>query len=247
MKQFDRTIQLEASWKEVLSEEFDKDYMKVLSGFLLKEKQQGKQIYPPGNDIFNAFLYTPLNQVEVVILGQDPYHGPGQAHGLCFSVKPGIALPPSLMNVFSEIKNDLGIEKPNHGCLTSWAKQGVLLLNSVLTVEHGRAGAHQGKGWEQFTDKVIDVLNEKCQQLVFLLWGSHAQKKGAHIDAAKHCVLTSPHPSPLSAHRGFIGNQHFSKANKYLESVGRNPINWQLPSVDDVQLGVNTDNKVENV
>ena len=223
-------IQLEDSWLGVLKQEFDQSYMQQLRQFLRAEKDLRKVIYPPGKQIFHAFNTTPFDQVKVVILGQDPYHGPNQAHGLCFSVKPGVSLPPSLINIFKEIENDLGIVTPNHGCLQSWAEQGVLLLNSTLTVERSRAGSHQGRGWETFTDKVIQQLNEQREGLVFMFWGSYAQKKGALIDRQKHRVLTSPHPSPLSAHRGFFGNGHFSKANHYLEQQGLTPINWQLPS-----------------
>jgi uracil-DNA glycosylase len=203
--------------------------MKQLKAFLLSEKQQGKVIYPPSKNIFNAFNSTPLDQVKVVILGQDPYHGPNQAHGLCFSVQPGVPAPPSLQNMFKELNRDLGIPIPPHGCLQSWAEQGVLLLNATLTVEQGRAGSHQGKGWETFTDKAIQLVNEQCQGVVFLLWGSYAQKKSAFIDSRKHLILKAPHPSPLSAHRGFIGCGHFSKANQYLQQLKKPPIDWRLP------------------
>lgn len=222
------TIQLEASWLAELAGEFQQDYMQKLKVFLQREKAAHKQIYPPGKLIFNAFNTTPLDKVKVVIIGQDPYHGPGQAHGLCFSVLPGVDIPPSLLNIYKELESDLGITRPNHGCLTSWAEQGVLLLNAVLTVERSRAASHQGKGWEQFTDKAISVLNEKKSGLVFLLWGSYAQKKGQFIDRNKHLVLQSPHPSPLSAHRGFLGNKHFSQANAYLEKKGKEIINWEI-------------------
>ena len=223
-------IQLEDSWLAILEQEFEQPYMQQLRQFLRAEKDRRKVIYPPGKQIFHAFNTTPFDQVKVVILGQDPYHGPNQAHGLSFSVKPGVSLPPSLINIFKEIENDIGIPTPSHGCLQSWAEQGVLLLNATLTVERSRAGSHQGKGWETFTDKVIQALNEQREGLVFMLWGSYAQKKGALIDRDKHQILTSPHPSPLSAHRGFFGNSHFSKANHYLEQQGLTPINWQLPS-----------------
>lgn len=223
-----KKIDLHPSWLEYLGSEFEKDYMLKLKAFLLQQKQQGKIIYPPSPLIFNAFNSTPLDQVEVVILGQDPYHGPGQAHGLCFSVQPGVQTPPSLQNIFKEIKRDLSISPPTHGCLQSWADRGVLLLNATLTVEQGQAGSHQGKGWEQFTDRAIQLVNEHCTGVVFLLWGSYAQKKGQFIDASKHLVLKSPHPSPLSAHRGFIGNGHFSKANQYLQKQGKKPIDWSL-------------------
>ena len=222
-------INLEPGWLSVLEGEFDKPYMKELKGFLQQEKSSGKRIYPPGSLWFNAFNSTPFDEVRVVILGQDPYHGPRQAHGLCFSVQPGIRIPPSLMNIYKELESDLGITPAPHGCLESWAKQGVLLLNATLTVEQGRAGAHQGKGWEQFTDAAIHALNDRKEHLVFMLWGSYAQKKGAFIDTGKHLVLKSTHPSPLSAHRGFLGCRHFSKANAYLRETGQAPIDWALP------------------
>lgn len=211
-----------------MGSEFDADYMIRLRAFLQGEKAAGKRIFPPGPEIFNALNSTPLGCVKVVIIGQDPYHGPGQAHGLCFSVKPGVRVPPSLQNIYKELHADIDFEIPRHGYLQSWAEQGVLLLNATLTVEQGRAGAHQGKGWEQFTDRIIELLNEQ-QGLVFLLWGSYAQKKGAAIDRARHLVLQSPHPSPLSASRGFFGNRHFSRANAYLQQQGRPAISWQLP------------------
>lgn len=222
-------IQLEPAWLAHLEGEFEQPYMGELKTFLLQQKRQGKVIFPPGPEYFNAFQRTPIDKVKVVILGQDPYHGPGQAHGLCFSVPMGIKPPPSLVNIFKEIDSDLGIPPANHGCLTHWAEQGVLLLNSVLTVEQGRAASHQGKGWETFTDRVIEVLNAQREGLVFLLWGSYAQRKGAMIDRARHEVLQSPHPSPLSAHRGFFGCRHFSRANGYLQSRGESPIDWSLP------------------
>lgn len=222
------SIQLDASWLHYLAPEFELDYMRHLKEFLVEEKSAGKIIYPRGDDIFNAFNSTPFNDVRVVVLGQDPYHGPGQAHGLCFSVQKGVKFPPSLLNIFKEINRDLGVPIPEHGCLESWAKQGVLLLNATLTVEQARAGSHQGKGWEQFTDKAIEHLNQQCEGLVFLLWGSYAQKKGQLIDTQRHKVLKSPHPSPLSAHRGFLGNGHFSLTNQYLVDKGLSPINWQL-------------------
>jgi uracil-DNA glycosylase len=221
-------IKLPACWLSVLGEEFTQPYMKELKAFLASEKTNKKIIYPKGENIFKAFELTPFDNVKVVILGQDPYHGPDQAHGLCFSVQEGINKPPSLLNIFKEIERDLKIPINKHGCLESWAKQGVLLLNSVLTVQQGMAASHQGKGWERFTDKVIEVINAKHEGVVFLLWGSYAQKKGAFIDRNKHLVLTSVHPSPLSAHRGFIGNGHFSKTNQYLSQHGKMPINWQL-------------------
>lgn len=223
-----REVQLHPSWKTALETEFAADYMLQLRRFLQQEKAAGKRIYPPGNEIFNALNSTPLDAVRAVIIGQDPYHGPGQAHGLCFSVKPGVQVPPSLQNIYKELHADVGFEIPRHGYLQPWAEQGVLLLNATLTVEHGRAGSHQGKGWEVFTDRIIQILNQQ-QGLVFLLWGSYAQKKGAAIDRKRHLVLQSPHPSPLSASRGFFGNRHFSRANAYLAGQGRATINWQLP------------------
>ncbi len=225
-------IQLEASWLVELANEFDHAYMQNLRVFLQQEKAAHKQIYPTSKLIFNALNTTPLEQVKVVILGQDPYHGPGQAHGLCFSVLPGVAIPPSLNNIYKELESDIAIKPSQHGCLTHWAEQGVLLLNSVLTVEKSLAASHQGKGWERFTDKVISILNEKKSGLVFLLWGSYAQKKGQFIDRNKHLVLQSPHPSPLSAHRGFLGNKHFSQTNAYLQKQGRQIIDWKIPALD---------------
>lgn len=222
-------IKLEHSWKQQLIEEFSKPYMQSLKDFLRQEKQAKKTIYPKGNEIFNAFNFTPYDQVKVVILGQDPYHGPNQAHGLCFSVKPGIAIPPSLLNIYKELKSDLGVQPVKHGYLEPWAKQGVLLLNSVLTVENGRAASHQGKGWEKFTDQVIAKLNAREKPVIFVLWGNYAQRKGEFIDQNRHHVLRSPHPSPLSASRGFLGNKHFSTINTILISEGLEPINWQLP------------------
>ena len=223
-----KKIDLHPSWLAHIQTEFDQPYMQQLRAFLLAEKQQGKVIYPPSPLIFNAFNSTPLDQVKVVILGQDPYHGPNQAHGLCFSVQPGVPAPPSLQNMFKELERDLAIAPPNHGCLQAWADQGVLLLNATLTVEQARAGAHQGRGWETFTDRAIQCVNEQCEHVVFMLWGSYAQKKGAFINRNKHLVLTAPHPSPLSAYRGFLGCGHFSKANNYLAAHNRTPINWTL-------------------
>lgn len=223
-------VKLNDSWKKVLIDEFDKDYMVRLREFLRQEKQQGKVIFPRGDEYFKAFDTTPFEKVKVVILGQDPYHGPRQAHGLCFSVQKGVAFPPSLLNIFKEIHADLGLPIPTHGCLTHWAEQGVLLLNSVLTVEQGRAAAHQGKGWEQFTDRVIRELAEQREGVVFMLWGSYAIKKGQFIDRKRHLVLTAPHPSPLSAHRGFLGCKHFSQANAFLQSRGEKPIDWTVPA-----------------
>ncbi len=222
-------VRLEQSWKELLLPEFELEYMRSLREFLLREKQQGKVIFPAGNDIFNALNSTPFHKTRVVILGQDPYHGPGQAHGLCFSVRPGVETPPSLKNIYKEIAADLGIPPARSGCLQYWAEQGVLLLNAVLTVESGQAASHQGKGWEQFTDRIVALLNERREGLVFLLWGSYAQRKGAIIDRHRHLVLESVHPSPLSASRGFFGNHHFSKANSYLSANGQAPIDWRVP------------------
>ena len=201
-------------------------YKRQLREFLKEEKQQRKVIYPRSADWFNAFNATPVDKVKIVILGQDPYHGPGQAHGLCFSVQPGVRLPPSLLNIFKELNQDLGIEIPRSGSLQRWAEQGVLLLNSSLTVEHGKAGSHQNKGWERFTDAAIQGIEKKKENLVFMLWGSYAQKKGQFIDGNRHLVLKSVHPSPLSAHRGFFGNKHFSQANRWLTQHGAAPIDW---------------------
>jgi uracil-DNA glycosylase len=224
----DERLQIEPSWKARVGDYFDRPEMHALSEFLRAEKRAGKRIYPPGPEIFAALAATPFAAVKVVILGQDPYHGPGQAHGLCFSVRPGVPVPPSLLNIFAEIESDLGLPRPDHGCLTLWAQRGVLLLNSVLTVQAGMAGSHQGKGWEGFTDRVIDELNRGREHLVFLLWGSYAQAKGKLIDGRRHCVLKAPHPSPLSAHRGFLGCRHFSKTNQYLESQNQAPVDWSL-------------------
>lgn len=221
-----REIRLEESWKTRLADEFEQPYMVALSQFLLERKRAGVVIYPPGPLIFNALDSTPFDRVKVVILGQDPYHGPGQAHGLCFSVREGVEWPPSLRNIFREIADDLGCKPPASGNLLPWAQQGVLLLNAVLTVEKGRAGSHQGRGWERFTDRIVSELNAGRNGLVFMLWGSYAMKKGAAIDRQRHLVLTAPHPSPLSAHRGFFGCRHFSKANAWLEKQGEAPIRW---------------------
>ncbi|TAL37859.1 MAG: uracil-DNA glycosylase [Alphaproteobacteria bacterium] len=219
-------IKLDPSWMNAVGGEFEQPYMKKLKEFLVQEKAAGRVVYPKGADIFNALNTTPFGRVEVVILGQDPYHGPDQAHGLAFSVRPGIALPPSLVNIYKEIEASCGIKLPRQGDLTGWARQGVLLLNATLTVQAANAGSHQGRGWEQFTDAVIRTLNERGENIVFMLWGSYAQKKGAFIDRKKHLVLEAPHPSPLSAHRGFLGCGHFKKANEYLEQHGRKPIDW---------------------
>ena len=220
---------LSDDWPKYLGPEFQKDYMVKLKSFLVKELACGKVIYPHGSEFFTAFKLTPLAKVKVVILGQDPYHGPGQAHGLSFSVKKNVPPPPSLVNIYKEIQGDLGLSPPRHGLLESWAKQGVLLLNSVLTVERSRACSHQGQGWETFTDKAVDILNQRKNHLVFLLWGAYAGRKGASIDSKKHKILKAPHPSPLSAHRGFFGCRHFSQANHYLKQMGHSPIDWSLP------------------
>lgn len=218
-------VKIEKSWKEALQAEFDKPYFAALVDFV-KQEYATKKIFPPAPLIFSAFDQCPLDEVKVVILGQDPYHGPGQAHGLCFSVNDGIEFPPSLVNIFKEIQRDLRILFPSTGNLTRWAKQGVLLLNATLTVEEHQAGSHQGKGWEIFTDAVIKVLSDKRENLVFMLWGSYAQQKGAYINHSKHLVLRSVHPSPLSAYRGFIGCGHFSEANEFLISKEKAPIQW---------------------
>lgn len=223
-------LKLEASWKERVGDYFEQPQMRALRRFLRQQKQADKRIFPPGPEMFAAFDYTPFDAVKVVILGQDPYHGPGQAHGLSFSVRPGVRVPPSLNNIFREIERDLGVARPDHGCLVPWAERGVLLLNSVLSVEQGVAGAHRKQGWEGFTDTVIDVLNREREGLVFLLWGSYAQAKGRLVDTSRHLVLRAPHPSPLSAHRGFIGCGHFSAANRYLEQHGKAAVDWLLPS-----------------
>jgi uracil-DNA glycosylase len=225
----DAGVKLEESWREALSAEFSSPYMDQLKAFLLSEKQQGKIIFPRGPEYFRALDLTPLPDVKVVILGQDPYHGAGQAHGLCFSVRSDVRIPPSLVNIYKELKSDLDIPPARHGFLESWARQGVLLLNSVLTVEEARAASHQGKGWERFTDAVIRTVNERLEHVVFILWGSYAQKKAAFVDTSRHLVLRSAHPSPLSAHNGFLGSRPFSKANAYLQAHGERPIDWQLP------------------
>jgi uracil-DNA glycosylase len=224
----ENSVTLHESWLEQVGEEFKKPYMADLKSFLLSEKRAGKVVYPGGKHIFNALDSTPFEKVKGVILGQDPYHGPGQAHGLCFSVRDGVAKPPSLLNIFKELNQSLGLPIPVSGSLQSWAKQGVLLLNATLTVEQGKAGSHQGKGWEQFTDRIVHAVNAGREGVVFILWGSYAQKKGAFIDSSRHLVLKSPHPSPLSAHRGFFGNRHFIQTNEYLEKKGHSPIDWAL-------------------
>ncbi|MGE6992483.1 uracil-DNA glycosylase [Stutzerimonas zhaodongensis] len=222
-------VKLENSWKAALQDEFEQPYMKQLGEFLRREKAAGKVIYPPGPMIFQALNSTPLERVRVVILGQDPYHGAGQAHGLCFSVQPGVAPPPSLQNIFKEVKRDLNLDIPSHGYLQHWADQGVLMLNTSLTVEQGVAGSHAKMGWQRLTDRIIEVISEKRSDVVFLLWGAHAQSKAKLIDPTRHLLLKSVHPSPLSAHRGFIGNGHFSRANQFLKQRGLEPIDWKLP------------------
>lgn len=219
--------ELTPAWQQALAPALQADYMTHLRGFLREQKALGKVIYPPSAEIFSAFNHTSPSDVKVVILGQDPYHGPDQAHGLSFSVKPGVKTPPSLMNIYKELVTDVGITMPNHGHLTSWAQQGVLLLNATLTVEQAQAASHQGQGWERFTDEVIRYLNDSRENLVFMLWGAPAQKKGRIVDETKHLVLKAPHPSPLSAYRGFFGCQHFSQANAYLQAQGLSPIDWQ--------------------
>ena len=224
---FKRTIKLEKSWLKELGPEFELSYMQELKLFLQSEKKRGKKIFPKGEDMFKALNLTPLDKVKVVILGQDPYHGAGQAHGLCFSVPEGVRIPPSLQNIFKELQSDLGLSIPSSGCLESWAEQGVLLLNSILSVEKGLANSHSSKGWELFTDSVISMVNEK-KSIVFMLWGGYAAQKGKSIDSTRHLVLKSVHPSPLSAHRGFFGNRHFSKCNQFLESKSIRPIDWKV-------------------
>lgn len=224
-------IKLHESWKTPLLPEFASPYMAALRDFLKSEKDKGRRIFPRGSEYFRALDLTPLDAVRVVILGQDPYHGEGQAHGLCFSVKPGVRTPPSLQNIYKEMETDLGIPRAKHGFLEHWAEQGVLLLNAVLTVQMAQAASHQGKGWERFTDAVIKLVNEKREPVVFMLWGSYAQKKAAFVDTSRHLVLKAPHPSPLSAHSGFFGCRHFSKANDFLIKNGQEPINWALPAL----------------
>jgi uracil-DNA glycosylase len=219
---------MEPSWKEHLSGEFGKPYFAELKRFLKEEKRSGAVIYPPGPLIFNAFNKTPFDAVKVVILGQDPYHGPGQAHGLCFSVQRGVKPPPSLVNIFKELNSDVGMQIPDHGNLEKWAEQGVLLLNASLTVRAGQPGSHQGKGWETFTNAAVQALNDRMEGLVFLLWGKPAQVKGSIIDPKRHHVLKAAHPSPFSAHSGFFGTRHFSKTNAILEKSGRAPIDWRI-------------------
>jgi len=222
------SIRLEQSWKAALADEFSLPYMQGLRQWLRSEYKAGKKIYPAPSAIFRALDLTPLDRVKVVILGQDPYHGPGQAHGLCFSVPNGVPFPPSLHNIFTELVSDLGVPYPTTSELTPWAEQGVLLLNATLTVEEGKAGSHQKRGWEQFTDRIIKILNQRAESLVFILWGAYAQEKGQAIDRTRHLVLEAPHPSPLSAHRGFFGSKPFSQTNTYLLSHLQAPIDWQL-------------------
>jgi len=226
-------VKLHPSWLEPLKGEFESAYMQTLRQFLLAEKQAGKRIFPKGNEWFRALDLTPLENVRVVILGQDPYHGEGQAHGLCFSVRPAVRTPPSLVNIYKEMEQDLGIPRARHGFLEHWASQGVLLLNAVLTVQMGLAASHQGRGWERFTDAIIRLINERVEPVVFMLWGSYAQKKAAFVDSVdkggRHLVLKAAHPSPLSAHSGFFGCGHFSKANAFLKGHGQKPIDWRLP------------------
>mgnify|MGYP006135255587 FL=1 len=226
-------IQLSPNWLKALEGEFSKPYWHTLSQYLMEQEQGGKTIYPPGEQLFSAFNHTDLENVRVVIIGQDPYHGLDQANGLCFSVAPGNKIPPSLRNIFSEIESDLHISAANHGCLKAWAEQGVFLLNTVLSVEESDPGAHAGQGWESFTDTVIALISQQCESVVFMLWGSHAQKKAALVDASHHQVLCAPHPSPLSAYRGFFGCRHFSVANSYLQSKNRQTVDWRLPPMMD--------------
>lgn len=216
------------TWSQLIEQEQQQPYLQQTLEFVEQARAAGKIIYPPAPDVFNAFAYTPLHQVKVVMLGQDPYHGPNQAHGLCFSVLPGVKVPPSLRNIYKELTSDIaGFIAPDHGCLTAWAEQGVLMINTVLTVEAGKAHSHAKLGWETFTDKVIQTVNEQCEGVIFLLWGSHAQKKGTAIDSQRHHILTAAHPSPLSAYRGFFGCQHFSQTNQLLEQQGKTFIDWK--------------------
>lgn len=218
-------VNIEASWKEALDKTFEQKTFKDLVAFV-KDEYASTKVYPPGKEIFNAFAHCPLDSVKIVILGQDPYHGLGQAHGLSFSVKPGVPFPPSLLNIFKEIETDLGKPMPSDGDLTRWADQGVFLLNATLTVRAHEAGSHQKKGWEEFTDEVIRTISDRRENVVFLLWGAYAQKKSVLIDAKKHLILKAPHPSPLSSYRGFFGCKHFSKANEYLTASGKKPVDW---------------------
>jgi uracil-DNA glycosylase len=227
-----RAPRLHPSWLARVGDHLQSPPMRALSEFLRAEKAAGQRVYPPGPEIFAALDATPFEQVKVVVLGQDPYHGPGQAHGLCFSVRPGVDIPPSLLNIYKELERDLGLPRPGHGCLLPWARQGVLLLNSVLTVRAGQPGSHQNRGWEGFTDHVVETLSREREGLVFLLWGSYAQAKAKVVDARRHCLLRAPHPSPLSAHRGFLGCGHFSATNRWLAGRGLAPVDWRLPPVD---------------
>lgn len=224
-------IQLESSWKAVLNNEFNQDYFKQIKQFILQEKAKGKEVFPPGKLMFNAFNLTPFNQVKVVIIGQDPYHGLGQAHGLSFSVPTGIKIPPSLQNIYKEIQSDLGLSIPNHGNLESWAKRGVLMLNAVLSVNSGEPASHKAAGWENFTNAVIYYLSQQRSNLVFMLWGRFAQEKELLIDAHKHLILKAAHPSPFSAYQGFMGCKHFSKANEFLKLKGIEPIDWSISPI----------------
>jgi uracil-DNA glycosylase len=224
-------IRLEESWRRALAGEFAEPYMHDLRAFLLSEREKGRRIYPRASNWFRALDLTPLDKVRVVILGQDPYHGPGQAHGLCFSVQPGVKIPPSLLNIYKELASDLQIPPARHGYLESWAGQGVLLLNSVLTVEEGRAASHAGRGWERFTDAIIRLVAARPEPTVFMLWGAHAQRKAGFVEGGRHLVLKSVHPSPLSAHGGFFGCRHFSRANSFLEAAGRGAVDWRLPEL----------------
>jgi uracil-DNA glycosylase len=225
------SIKLHESWKAPLADEFAAPYMAELRAFLVAEKAKGKRIFPKGSEWFRALDLTPLEKVRVVIIGQDPYHGEDQAHGLCFSVQPGVRTPPSLVNIYKELQADLGIAPARHGFLEHWAQQGVLLLNAVLTVEMAQAASHQGKGWEKFTDAIIRLINARAEPCVFLLWGAYAQKKAGFVDTSRHLVLKSAHPSPLSAYNGFFGSRPFSQTNAFLESHGRTPIDWALPEM----------------
>ncbi|MDX3908731.1 MAG: uracil-DNA glycosylase [Sphingobium sp.] len=232
-------IKLHESWKAPLKGEFAEPYMEALRSFLLEQKAAGKRIFPRGSEYFRALDLTPLEAVRVVILGQDPYHGPGQAHGLAFSVQPGVRTPPSLVNIYKELQSDLGIAPPRHGFLEHWARQGVLLLNNVLSVEMAQAASHKGQGWERFTDAVIRLVNQKPEPVVFILWGAHAQRKAAFVDSidkgGRHLALKSVHPSPLSAHNGFFGSRPFSRTNEFLKSQGSKPIDWALPPLGESQ------------
>lgn len=225
----ERQVKLHPSWLSRLTDEFEKPYMDELRDFLFAEKKAGKEIHPSGENIFSALNHTPFDKIKVVIFGQDPYHGPNQAHGLCFSVRPGVPVPPSLINIYKEMATDLGIPPVRHGYLMSWAEQGVLLLNAVLTVERNRAASHRNRGWETFTDRIARIIDSEHEGAAFILWGSYAQKKGASIDRNKHLILSAPHPSPLSASRGFFGSRPFSQVNAWLENRGQSPVDWRLP------------------